>query len=52
VTGDTPAAIVLSQLNDRFFTDISGYNQWSIDFVVYRKGKRLDQRSREASSIH
>ncbi|CAE6382076.1 unnamed protein product [Rhizoctonia solani] len=43
VTGDTPAAIVLSQLNDRFFTDISGYNQWSIDFVVYRKGAPFDE---------
>ncbi|CAE7095601.1 unnamed protein product [Rhizoctonia solani] len=38
VTEDSPAAIVLSQLNDRAFGEISGYNEWSMDFVVYRKG--------------
>ncbi|CAE6386290.1 unnamed protein product [Rhizoctonia solani] len=43
VTGDTPAAIVLSQLNNRFFTNISGYTLWTIDFVVYRKGAPLDE---------
>ncbi|KAG8708426.1 hypothetical protein FRC11_006491, partial [Ceratobasidium sp. 423] len=37
VTEDSPAAIVLSQLNSRCFNDISGYNDWSLDFVVYRK---------------
>ncbi|CAE6493781.1 unnamed protein product [Rhizoctonia solani] len=38
VTADSPAAIVLSQLNSRCFNEISGYNDWSLDFVVYRKG--------------
>ncbi|KAJ1304224.1 hypothetical protein OPQ81_008621 [Rhizoctonia solani] len=38
VTEDSPAAIVLSQLNSRCFKAISGYNDWSLDFVVYRKG--------------
>ncbi|CAE6421113.1 unnamed protein product [Rhizoctonia solani] len=38
VTEASPAAIVLSQLNSRCFRDISGYNDWSLDFVIYRKG--------------
>ncbi|CAE6382108.1 unnamed protein product [Rhizoctonia solani] len=38
VTKDAPASIVLSRLNSRCFKDISGYNDWSLDFVVYRKG--------------
>ncbi|KAH7322207.1 hypothetical protein B0J17DRAFT_743424 [Rhizoctonia solani] len=38
VTEDSPATIVLSQLNSRCFEEISGYNDWSLDFVVYRKG--------------
>ncbi|CAE6461055.1 hypothetical protein ACGC1H_003099 [Rhizoctonia solani] len=43
VTEDSPAAIVLSQLNERYFTDISGYNDWSMDFVVYRKGAPTEE---------
>ncbi|KAH7322212.1 hypothetical protein B0J17DRAFT_683969 [Rhizoctonia solani] len=43
VTEDSPAAIVLSQLNDRYFTDISGYNMWSMDFVVYRQGAPAEE---------
>ncbi|CUA77397.1 hypothetical protein RSOLAG22IIIB_12736 [Rhizoctonia solani] len=38
VTADSPASIVLSQLNSRCFQEISGYNAWSLDFVIYRKG--------------
>ncbi|CAE6435973.1 unnamed protein product [Rhizoctonia solani] len=38
VKEDTPAVIVLSQLNDRHFSEISGYSQWTLEFVVYRKG--------------
>ncbi|KAH7322206.1 hypothetical protein B0J17DRAFT_772780 [Rhizoctonia solani] len=44
VTEDSPAAIVLSRLNDRAFEDISGYNDWSMDFVVYRKGASSEAR--------
>ncbi|CAE6428735.1 unnamed protein product [Rhizoctonia solani] len=43
VTEDSPAAIVLSQLNERFFPDISGYNDWSMDFIVYRKGAPTEE---------
>ncbi|KAH7333018.1 cysteine proteinase [Rhizoctonia solani] len=38
VKEDTPAIIVLSQLDDRYFSEISGYSQWTMEFVVYRKG--------------
>ncbi|CCO35602.1 Calpain-1 catalytic subunit [Rhizoctonia solani AG-1 IB] len=43
ITKDSPAAIVLSQLNDRYFTDISGYHAWSMDFVVYRAGAPAEE---------
>ncbi|KAJ1304226.1 hypothetical protein OPQ81_008623 [Rhizoctonia solani] len=43
VTEDSPAAIVLSQLNSRYFADISGYNDWSMDFIVYRQGAQADE---------
>jgi hypothetical protein len=39
VTEDGPAVIVLSQLDDRYFSEISGYSQWTLEFVVYRKGR-------------
>ncbi|CUA72692.1 hypothetical protein RSOLAG22IIIB_10222 [Rhizoctonia solani] len=38
VKEDTPAVIVLSQLDDRYFSEISGYSQWTLEFVVYQKG--------------
>ncbi|KAG8709774.1 hypothetical protein FRC08_018066, partial [Ceratobasidium sp. 394] len=37
VTEDAPAVIVLSQLDDRYFSEISGYSQWTLEFVIYRK---------------
>ncbi|KAG9095718.1 hypothetical protein FRC07_011043, partial [Ceratobasidium sp. 392] len=37
VTEGTPAVIVLSQLDDRYFAEISGYSQWTLEFVIYRK---------------
>ncbi|CAE6476497.1 unnamed protein product [Rhizoctonia solani] len=50
VTEDSPAAIVLSQLNTRSFDDISGYSDWSADFVVYRKGAPSEEYY--ARSVH
>ncbi|KAF8716653.1 Cysteine proteinase, partial [Rhizoctonia solani] len=38
VTKDSQASIILSRLNTRCFQDLSGYNDWSLDFVVYKKG--------------
>ncbi|KAF8687915.1 Cysteine proteinase, partial [Rhizoctonia solani] len=38
VTENSPALLVLSKLNDRYFRDVSGCNDWSMDFVVYRIG--------------
>ncbi|KAJ7125786.1 cysteine proteinase [Mycena crocata] len=32
------AMIVLSQLDSRFFQDISGRAYWSLDFIVYKQG--------------
>ncbi|CAE6502868.1 unnamed protein product [Rhizoctonia solani] len=43
VTENSPATIVLSQLNSRCFEEISGYNDWSLDFVVYRKGASSEE---------
>ncbi|KAG9120537.1 hypothetical protein FRC07_003926 [Ceratobasidium sp. 392] len=43
VTEDTPAVIVLSQLDSRYFSEISGYHKWSVDFVIYRKGAPADE---------
>ncbi|QRW14156.1 calpain family cysteine protease [Ceratobasidium sp. AG-Ba] len=50
VTEDTPAVIVLSQLDDRYFSEISGYSQWTLEFVIYRKGAPADEPY--ASSAH
>ncbi|QRV99267.1 calpain family cysteine protease [Ceratobasidium sp. AG-Ba] len=43
VSDDTPAVIVLSQLDTRFFGEISGIYRWTADFVVYRKGAPADE---------
>ncbi|KAF8802683.1 cysteine proteinase [Phlegmacium glaucopus] len=32
--------IALSQLDDRYFSDISGVSEWNIDFVVYKRGDK------------
>ncbi|KAG9106318.1 hypothetical protein FRC07_008876, partial [Ceratobasidium sp. 392] len=40
---DTPAVIVLSQLDDRYFSELSGYSSWSMDFVVYKKGAPAEE---------
>lgn len=32
------AVIVLSQLDDRYFQDLSGSSVWSFNFIVYKKG--------------
>ncbi|QRV99623.1 calpain family cysteine protease [Ceratobasidium sp. AG-Ba] len=41
--GGYPAVIVLSQLDDRYFSEISGYSQWTLEFVIYRKGAPADE---------
>lgn len=33
------AMIVLSQLDTRYFSDISGRSGWSLDFVMYKQGE-------------
>ncbi|KAJ7880174.1 cysteine proteinase [Mycena leptocephala] len=33
------AMIVLSQLDKRYFEDISGRSNWSLDFVIYKQGE-------------
>ncbi|KAG9085226.1 hypothetical protein FS749_004601 [Ceratobasidium sp. UAMH 11750] len=43
VPEDTPAVIVLSKLDDRYFAELSGYSYWSADFVVYKKGAPADE---------
>ncbi|KAJ6621556.1 hypothetical protein B0H10DRAFT_2017786 [Mycena sp. CBHHK59/15] len=34
------AMIVLSQLDNRYFSDISGRSMWSFDFVIFKQGER------------
>ncbi|CAE6479474.1 unnamed protein product [Rhizoctonia solani] len=50
VKEETPAVIVLSQLNDRSFSEISGYSQWTLEFVIYRRGDPASEPY--ASSAH
>ncbi|KAJ8509367.1 hypothetical protein ONZ45_g8452 [Pleurotus djamor] len=34
----TSTIVVLSKLDDRYFKDISGFFQWSFDFILFRAG--------------
>ncbi|KAF8512331.1 hypothetical protein JB92DRAFT_2928993 [Gautieria morchelliformis] len=34
----SPATIVLSQADSRFWRELSGYSLWTFDFVLFRKG--------------
>ncbi|KAF9045921.1 cysteine proteinase [Hymenopellis radicata] len=36
----TPAVIVLSQLDGRYFDAISGRSLWTLEFVVFKKGEK------------
>ncbi len=36
----TPAVIVLSQLDGRYFDAISGRSFWTLEFVVFKKGEK------------
>ncbi|KAK7026056.1 hypothetical protein VNI00_015784 [Paramarasmius palmivorus] len=36
----SPAVIVLSQLDKRFFNEISGRCHWTFDFILYKKGEK------------
>ncbi|KAJ7467789.1 cysteine proteinase [Mycena galericulata] len=36
----TKTVLVLSQLDDRYFRDISGDSSWMFDFVLFKKGKK------------
>lgn len=35
----SPAVIVLSKLDERYFRPISGASDWTFDFLVFRKGE-------------
>lgn len=37
----TFAIIVLSQLDPRYFKEISGTSSWSLDFVLAKRGEKL-----------
>ncbi|QRW14157.1 calpain family cysteine protease [Ceratobasidium sp. AG-Ba] len=43
VSEETPAVLVLSQLDSRYFSDISGCYEWALDFVIYKKGAPADE---------
>ncbi|KAF8589545.1 cysteine proteinase [Ramaria rubella] len=34
----SPATIVLSQADSRFWNELSGYSLWSFDFILFKKG--------------
>lgn len=36
----SPAIIVLSQLDDRYFSDLSGYSKFTLDFKLFKKGDK------------
>lgn len=38
VPEDTPAVIVLQQVDDRYFQEVNGYLQYDFDFVLFKKG--------------
>lgn len=40
VPAATPAVIVLSKLDERYFDDISSPSTWNLDFIVYKKGEK------------
>ncbi|TFK66253.1 cysteine proteinase [Pluteus cervinus] len=40
VPAATPAVIVLSKLDERYFDDISSPSTWNFDFIVYKKGEK------------
>ncbi|KAF8597838.1 cysteine proteinase [Ceratobasidium sp. AG-I] len=43
VTEDTPAVIVLSRLDERYFRELSGFYYWTMDFKVYRKDAPVEE---------
>ncbi|KZT25339.1 cysteine proteinase, partial [Neolentinus lepideus HHB14362 ss-1] len=49
IVEDTPAVIVLSQLDDRAFQELSGCYKWSLDFVVHKQGPGKEEIGR---SVH
>lgn len=38
VPKNTPAVIVLQQVDSRYFEEISGYRDYNFDFVIFKKG--------------
>ncbi|KAJ7483514.1 hypothetical protein FB451DRAFT_1234839 [Mycena latifolia] len=40
IPAPTKAVIVLSKLDERYFTDISGNSCWTFDFVLFKKGEK------------
>ncbi|KAG6837412.1 hypothetical protein H0H93_010030 [Arthromyces matolae] len=39
VAADTPAVVVLSKLDERYWEPISSRAAWSFDFIIYKKGE-------------
>ncbi|KAF9038120.1 hypothetical protein BJ165DRAFT_1353090 [Panaeolus papilionaceus] len=40
LSGDTEAVIVLSQIDSRYFRDVSGRANWTMDFVLVKEGEK------------
>lgn len=40
IPAPTKAVIVLSKLDERYFSDISGNSCWTFDFVLFKKGEK------------
>ncbi|KIJ30715.1 hypothetical protein M422DRAFT_186752 [Sphaerobolus stellatus SS14] len=37
---DSPAVIVLSQADSRYWNELSGYSLWTFDFILYKQGSK------------
>ena len=40
MTGKTNSILVLSQLDTKYFKDLTGKADWSLDFILYRVGEK------------
>ncbi|KAG8833691.1 hypothetical protein FRC17_010223 [Serendipita sp. 399] len=52
VPTDTPAVIVLQQLDTRYFQEISGYLRYSFEFVVFKRGSKEEYASSGGPARH
>lgn len=52
MTGPTKAVIVLSKLDDRYFRDLRGRANWTMDFSLVREGENTPIASSNHSYLY